>query len=269
MLKLYKAGNSICTQKVLIVLDEKGLDFETQEINLFKNEQYNAEYLKLNPKGVVPTLEHDGGVVIESTLICEYLDEVFLYPRLMPEDAQKKAELRLWSKAIDEGIFEATRELSFSAIFREKMKNMSPNQRETRFRNVGDPGRRARYVSTFHDGVESQYVLEGIANYEKLFKNMETVLAHGKPWILGDDYSLADISLSPYVARLKYLTLLDIWIEERPLVAAWWKRASRRPSFLVAVRNALNDGEKSDMEIFGGRIRERVRERREEYLDSF
>ena len=62
MLKLYKAGNSICSQKVLMTLDEKGIDFDIDEINLFNNEQYDPEYLKLNPKGVVPTLDHDGSI---------------------------------------------------------------------------------------------------------------------------------------------------------------------------------------------------------------
>ena len=269
MLKLYKAGNSICTQKVLMTLDEKCLDFNVHEINLFKNEQYESEYLKLNPKGVVPTLDHNGSIIIESTLICEYLDEVFPTPQLIPEDPFKKSELRLWSKAIDEGIFEATRELSFSAIFREKMKNMSPVQRETRFQNVGSPERRARYISTFREGVDSQYVLEGIADYEKLFKNMEVALAGGNDWLLGDDYTLADISLSPYVARLFYLTLLPIWMENRPLVAAWWERARRRPSFGVAIENALKNEDKDHMATSGERIRDRVRERREEYLAAF
>ena len=269
MLKLYKAGNSICTQKVLMTLNEKGLDFDVHEINLFKNEQYDPEYLKLNPKGVVPTLDHDGSIVIESTLICEYLDEVFPSPRLMPEEPLKKTELRLWSKAIDEGIFEATRELSFSAIFREKMESMSPEQRETRFQNVGNPERRARYMSVFKEGVDSQYVLEGIADYEKLFKNMETALAGGGDWLLGDNYTLADISLSPYIARLHYLTLLPIWIQNLPLVAAWWERARRRPSFRVAVENALKNKDKADMATCGERIRDRVRDRREEYLAAF
>ena len=266
MLKLYKAGNSICTQKVLLTLNEKHLDFRTHEINLFRNEQYDHEYLKLNPKGVVPTLDHDGSIIIESTLICEYLDEVFPLPRLMPEEPLQKSKLRLWTKAIDEGIFEATRELSFSAIFREKMKSMSPEQRETRFQNVGSPGRRARYVSTYREGVDSQYVTEGIADYEKLFNNMETVLAGGKDWLLGDDYTLADISLSPFVARLHYLTLLPIWIENRPLVAAWWERARRRPSFVIAVEKAIKKEDKADMATCGERIQDKVREHREEYL---
>ncbi len=80
---------------------------------------------------------------------------------------------------------------------------------------------------------------------------------------------MADISLSPYVARLHYLTLLPIWIENRPLVTAWWERARRRRSFEVAVENALKNEEKADMATHGERIRDRVRERREEYLAAF
>ena len=159
MLKLYKFGNSVCAQKVLMTLDEKGLDFETQDINLFKNEQYNPEYLKLNPKGVVPTLDHDGNMIIESTLICEHLDDTFRSPSLVPKDPFLRSQMRLWSKAVDEGIFEATRELTFSSVFREKMKNMSGEQREVRFQNVGDPERRARYVSIFETGIDSHLSL--------------------------------------------------------------------------------------------------------------
>lgn len=115
MLTLYKFGNSICTQKVLIVLAEKGARYEAVDVDLFRNEQYAPAYLAINPKGVVPSLVDDGKVVVESTLICEYLDETIPAPPLRPADAHRRARMRLWSKAVDEGLFEATRELSFSA----------------------------------------------------------------------------------------------------------------------------------------------------------
>lgn len=269
MLKLYKAGNSICTQKVLMTLDEKKLDFETQEINLFKCEQYDPEYLKLNPKGVVPTLDHDGKIVIESTLICDYIDAIFPDPLLIPEDPFLRVQVGLWAKAIDEGIFEATRELSFSAMFRQKMKGMTEDQRQVRFRNVGDPERRSRYMSTYELGVESHYVLEAIADYEKLFKDMARALEGGNDWLLGDTYSLADIALAPYAARLDYLNLLDVWIDERPQIRAWFERVSARPSFAVAVDDPLSDADKAEMKEYGTKIEPRVREIRAEYLASY
>ena len=84
MLKLFTAQNSICTQKVFLTLIEKGLEWQSEYLDLFKNEQYRPEYLRLNPKGVVPTLIHEGRPVIESSLICEYLDQSFPKPSLVP-----------------------------------------------------------------------------------------------------------------------------------------------------------------------------------------
>jgi glutathione S-transferase len=62
--------NSICTQKVSMTLAEKNLPYDMHMANLFFNEQYAPACLKLNPKGVVPTLVDGGKVIIESTLIC-------------------------------------------------------------------------------------------------------------------------------------------------------------------------------------------------------
>src|SRR5690242_13013007 len=102
MLKVYSYFNSICTQKVFITLAEKQLEYSTQNVDLFRNEQFSPEYLTINPKGVVPALDHDGRVVIESTLICEYLDDAFPARRLVPADPWLRARMRLWSKAVDE-----------------------------------------------------------------------------------------------------------------------------------------------------------------------
>ncbi len=183
---LYDFGNSVCCQKVRITLVEKGLTWEARRVDLFKTEQYDPAYLKLNPKGVVPTLVHDGTPVIELTLICEYLDETFPDPPLMPKDPAERARMRVWSKFVDEGLFDGATELSFSAMFRERMRNMTPELREKRFRNVGDPRRTDRFKSTYEHGVQSPFVLHAIAAYERAFKYLEETLAErGGPWILG------------------------------------------------------------------------------------
>ncbi len=269
MIDLYLAKNSICTQKVLITLHEKGLDWTPHWIDLFNNRQYDPEYLKLNPKGVVPTLVRDQDVIVESTLICEYLDDIAPEPALRPISAGSRARMRLWSKAIDEGLFEATRELSFSAMFRERLRGMSEEQRQTRFRNVGDPGRRARYMSTYEMGVESPYVLQAIASWEKLFATMEETLSDGRQWLVENTFSLGDINLTPFLARLNCLNLLDVWTEERPFVRAWFERVQARPSFVAVIAEELTPPEIENMARSGGAIRDRVAERRAEYLAEF
>jgi len=273
MLLLYTARNSICTQKVFLTLDEKRMNYEMKVVNLFANEQYDPDYLKINPKGVVPTLVHDDKAIPESTLICEYLDEVFADHPLRPTDAYGRTRMRLWSKLIDEALFEATREISFSAMFRHKLKDMTQEQREIRFRNIGDPARRARYISTFEHGVESPYVYQGIAHFEKAFKQLEGALmpaaqgGAGGPWLLGSEFSLADINMIPFVARVEYLNLIDLWMRDRARTQAWWRRCKERESFRV-IDQPLTAEEKSLMWKHGSEIRDQVAARLKEHLET-
>jgi glutathione S-transferase len=258
MLILYDFGNSVCCQKVRITLVEKGLTWEARRVDLFKTEQYDPAYLKLNPKGVVPTLVHDGTPVIESTLICEYIDQTFPDPPLIPREPAERARMRLWSKFVDEGLFDGVTELSFSAMFRERMRAMNPELREKRFKNVGDPRRTDRFKSTYEHGVHSPFVLHGIAAYERAFKLLEQTLAERGPWILGKELSLADINLMPFAARLEYLGLIGSFLDIRPRVRDWWAMAQQWPSFRRGLHDLITEAEFAEMRSHGPKIRNDV-----------
>ena len=269
MLTLYTFHNSICTQKVFITLAEKELSYDEELVNLFAAEQFDPEYLKLNPKGVVPTLVHDGRAIPESSLICEYIDETWPEHGLVPDDAFLKSRMRQFSKLVDEAIFEATRELSFSAMFREKMKQMPEDQRRKRFANVGDPSKRARFMSTYELGVDSPFVFEAIGNWEKAFKAMDASLDEfGGPWLLGDAFTLADVNMIPYLWRIEYLDLIVIWMDDWPRVADWWNRAKQRPTAAACIPGRLNDDDIAAMKEHGGKLRDAVRAKRAEYLET-
>ncbi len=215
----------------------------------------------------MPALDHDGKVVTESTLICEYLDDTFPQPRLVPADPYLRAAMRQWSKRVDEHLFEATRELSFSAMFREKMRNMTEEEREGRYRNTGDPIKRARLVSTYELGAESPYVYQGIGAFELAFKSMEKDLVErGGPWLLGAEMSLADINMMPFVARLHYLNLLDLWLPERPRTREWFAKAQALPTFKKNIANKLGPADFEAMRTFGTKIRDQVQKQRDAYL---
>jgi hypothetical protein len=84
MFKLFSNAYSTCSQKVRLVLAEKEIDWEDVQISFKDNEQYAPWYLKLNPNGVVPSLQHDDTVVIDSSVIMEYLDEAVPQPAMSP-----------------------------------------------------------------------------------------------------------------------------------------------------------------------------------------
>jgi len=256
MLILYDFSNSVSCQKVRITLCAKGLKWDAVNVDLFKGEQYDPTYLGLNPTGFVPTLVHDGKSVIESTLICEYIDQAFPNPpQLIPSEPLLQARMRLWSKLVDEGVHEAVTEISFSAMFRERMRKSPPESRELRFRNIGDPRRSDRFRSTYELGTKSPFVLHGIGAFERAFKTLDDELIEsGGPWVLGTDPTLADVNLMPYFARLDYLRVLHLWIGKRPNVETWWAMAREWPSFKSAVDDRISEAERSEMSIHGDKI---------------
>lgn len=96
MLVLYHGANSVCSVKVRIVLAEKGLKWEGRHIDLPKGEHLRPEYLEINPRAVVPVLEHNGALIRESTVICEYLNRLNDSPQLVPSTFLEQARMRVW-----------------------------------------------------------------------------------------------------------------------------------------------------------------------------
>ena len=92
-LRLYTYWRSSAAYRVRIALALKGLDYESVPRHLLRDggEQRRADYLALNPQGLVPALEHDGTVVTQSLAICEYLEEVFPRPALLPVEPRPTA----------------------------------------------------------------------------------------------------------------------------------------------------------------------------------
>jgi glutathione S-transferase len=266
MLELYHFKNSVCSHKVRMALFEKDIEWKSHEVNLFKSEQYDPRYLKLNPKGYVPTLVDGDVAVRESTLICEYIDERYPDPPLLPATPGGRVAARLWSKAVDEGLFTGVTVFSFAAMFRDKMMQQTEAERERRYKNVGDPERRDRYKSMFEDGLDSPYVFRAIGAYEMAFKGMDEALAGGSDWLAGGMFSLAEINLAPFVARLDYMTLLDHWLAERPAVQAWWARVKDRPCYRSEIAEGIPADEVEEMQVAGAEISAQVGEIRNEYL---
>jgi glutathione S-transferase len=216
MLTLYHGDTAVCAAKVRVTLAEKGIAWEGKRIDLGRGEQFDPEYLKLNPNGVVPTLIHDGNVLVESTVINEYLDEAFPETPLRPEGAYLRAKLRLWTKRED-GIHAAT-----------------PAERAARIDGIPDPSRRAKFHELMATGLDSKSVTDALVAFARLFRDMETTLASG-PWLMGDRFTLADSGLISFFYRLEMLQIGGIWTENFPRVADWFERCRARPSFTEAI----------------------------------
>jgi glutathione S-transferase len=104
-LKYYHAEPAANSLKSMIPLFEKGLAFESVYVDLHKFEQHSDWFIAINPEGQVPVLVHDGVIVTHTTVINEYLEDVFPgTPALRPRDPAGAARMRYWNKFIDEHV---------------------------------------------------------------------------------------------------------------------------------------------------------------------
>lgn len=236
MLELYHSNWSICAQKVRLVIAEKGLDVVEHHIDLRAREQQTPAYLKLNPKGYVPTLVHDGRPIVESAIICEYLDEVFPEPPLSPADPVDRAFMRTWTRRPDDGLHRACATVTNAIAFRLQWREKPAAEIEKMLAATPDPARRTWRREMIEKGTASPLFVNAVWAYDTLLSDMETAL-QDHDWLAGDSYTLADVSLTSYLNRVAELQFHPLWEDRRPRVTDWFERIRARANFQNAFGN--------------------------------
>ena len=246
-----------------MTLAEKGLDWTEREVDLFKLEQYDPKYLAFNPKGVVPTLVHDGMQVIESTLICEYLDDVFPDPPLRPSAPGNSRRCgsgpRRWTRGCTPGS-------PRSALRHVPRAHAVDDRRAARpalaqYRRSG--AQRPRPLGLRARRWDSPHVYNAIAAYESRSRSWKRPSRTGGAgsWAMP---SPSPTSCSPPTWRGSTTSPCSTCGPRNGGVAAWWERHGTPSSAQLSGR--LTPEMVGPMNRFGAAIRPRVAERREEYL---
>jgi len=230
MLELYHGLASTCSKKVRMLLYEKGLDFKSHLLNLQKFEQHDPAYLKLNPKGVVPTLVHDGQPVVESTVIIEYLEDAFPEPPLRPLDPHERAQMRIWTDWSDNAAYAAVYIPTWDKLSRPVASKLSDDELENMLSRVPTQERRERWSCVARKGFSEKEFTNAYEKMERTFKKMQAALSKS-PWLAGTTYSLADIAIVPFIERMLDLRGEEIQPDRFPAVQEWFKHMMARPAY--------------------------------------
>ena len=237
---LYHNDMSVCAAKVRMALAEKGVEWDGVHLNLRAGDAQKPDYVKLNPHQVVPTLVHDGAVVIESNVICEYIDDAWPEQPLRPATAAGRARMRLLMKQLDDSVHAATGTISTCIAFRFQQLKRPPEELRAWLDNMVDAARRERMRANIEQGMDSSYFVAAVRRFNALLAEFDAALAAG-PWLAGETFSLADIAYAPYMLRLRHLGLDDM-ILGRPRVSAWIDRLFARPSYQGGIAAWVNPG---------------------------
>lgn len=200
MRTLFHLWLSPSCRKVRVALGEKGLGYELKTENLWER---RAAFLAMNPAGDVPVMvEEDGRAFADSTAICEYLEETYPNPPLLPGGPVERAETRRLVAWFD---VKFNREVSQNLIGEKFLK---------RFLKLGEPDSRALRAGKANIHYHLDYI---------------GWLTDRRNWLAGGDYSLADIAAAAHLSALDYLG--DVPWEDHPPAKEWYARIKSRPTF--------------------------------------
>lgn len=204
-LQLYSYFRSSSAFRVRIALNLKGLNYEYIPVHLLEDggQQNKPEFLKLNAKGEVPLLIHDGKPLSQSMAIIEYLDEVFPDRHLLfPVDPYLKSQVRAACELINSGTQPLQNLRTLQAL--QKDFDISEDQKLSWIQ---------------------KWVGSGLKSYEALIKT------HCKEFSFGDHITAADLFLIPQVfTALRF----NMKIEDYPKINSIFNNCKNIDEFMKA-----------------------------------
>lgn len=199
MNRLYHFPLSPFSRKVRLSLAEKKIEVELIEERYWEK---SNEFLQRNPAGKVPVLRLNGRTMSESAAICEYLEETFPTPSLMPQDPEARYEVRrLVSWFDDKFDSEVTRRLLGERV-------------NKKVQGLGYP--------------ESAAIKSG-ARAIKFHLDYMAWLLDQRRWLAGDSMTLADFAAAAHLSCLDYISDVD-W-NRSEVVKDWYAKIKSRPAF--------------------------------------
>ena len=192
MLTLYSFGPGANSLKPMLALYEKGLEFKHRQLDPRKFEHHSEWYKAINPRGQVPALDDDGRIVTESTVICEYLEDA--HPTevsLRPEDPYDRAQMRVWTKWVDEYFCWCVSTIGWHRGVSHMAKALSDEEFEAHLKNIPIPEQQVKWRRA-REGFPQDLLDEEMRKIGLSVRKLDDHLAHNE-WLAGGTYSLADI----------------------------------------------------------------------------
>jgi glutathione S-transferase len=230
MLTLYAFGPAANSMKPLLALHEKGLEFTHRFIDPRKFEHHEDWYKKINPRGQVPALDHDGHIITESTVICEYLEDAFPdWPvKLRPSDPVKIAEMRVWTKWVDEYFCWCVSTIGWERMIGPMARKLSDEEFEEKVRQIPVVEQQKKWRDA-RAGFPKEVLEEEMRKIRFSVDRLEKRLSES-PWLAGDEYTLADVCNFAIANGMQFGFSDVVNREATPHLVEWIERINERPA---------------------------------------
>ena len=220
--KLYNALQSTCSQRVRYTLHYKSISYSMEILDLFSGDQLKPEYLSINPNGVVPALVHDGKIVLDSSVIIEYLEDINInHNPLRPAEPENAAKMRAMIRYFDEVAGPSVRIPSYNMAFLPHFQDLS--EKEFIALAESKPLRKDFLLKMGRTGFSEKDMNDSTAKIDATCNRMEVWLEEsGGPFLLGKAITYADICIMPVIVRMQDLGRSDLWASNTKVIE-WLK----------------------------------------------
>lgn len=240
-LKYYHAEPLANSLKSMAPLKEKGLDYESVYVDLHKFEQHQPWFTAINPEGQVPVLDHDDTIITHTTVINEYLEDVFPDAQpadgpLRPRDAVGAARMRYWNKFVDEQVMNFVSMHGWHRMVGVIARGIESGEFEKLLENIPLPDQRKKWA-TARSGFSEADLAHATSKIEYAVDKVERQLAES-PWLAGETYTLADINFYSHCGMMVERMFPEMEIGKRaPRLVEWRERVTARPGMAAALKS--------------------------------
>lgn len=233
-LSYYHAEPAANSLKSMICLKEKGLEFQSCYVDLHKFEQHSDWFVAINPEGQVPVLVHDGAVITQTTVINEYLDDVFPDLPLRPFDAVGKARVRAWNKFVDEHVMNYVSMHGWHRMVGVIARSIDSGEFEKLVERIPLPDQRKKW-QTARSGFSEADLAHAIEKIVYACAKVEKQLGESA-WIAGDMFTTADANFYSMCGMMVERMFPELEVATNyPRLVDWRERMNERPGVKAAL----------------------------------
>ena len=234
-IKYYHAEPVANSLKSMIPLLEKGIAWQSVYVDLHRFEQHAEWFVAINPEGQVPVLDHDGVIITHTTVINEYLEDVFPDVPLRPRHPVAAARMRYWNKFVDEQVMNYVSMHGWHRMVGVIARNIASGEFEKLLERIPLPDQRKKW-QTARSGFGEQDLAHATEKITYAVDKVEKQLA-ASAWIAGDDYTLADINFYSHCGMMVERMFPELEIGKRcPRLVAWREKMTARPAVAKALK---------------------------------
>lgn len=229
MLKLYSFGPGANSMKPMLTLYEKGLQYEQHLLNPAKFEHHSDWYKAINPRGQVPALVDGDRVIVESTVICEYLEDAHpTQVKLRPDNMADRADMRVWTKWVDEYFCWCVSTIGWHRGVRHMAQALSDEEFEAHLKNIPIVEQQVKWRRA-REGFPQDLLDDEMRKIGVSVRRLDDQLADNE-WLAGGMFTLADICNFSIANGMENGFAELVNEADTPHLVRWIRQINERPA---------------------------------------